>query len=56
MLNQTQIQNLTPQQIIYIISNLTNNQISNLYQALPPNQISIDLINLLHEFNNPPNF
>jgi len=45
---------LTPQQIINIIFNLSNNQINQLQNYLPPNQISIDLINLLFEINNPP--
>ena len=48
------IKKLSSKLIIKIIFNLTNNQISKLKYHLPPNQISIDLINLLYEINNPP--
>lgn len=42
--------------IIIIIFNLTNKQIKQFSNYLPPNQISVDLINLLYEINNPPDF
>lgn len=48
------IQKLSAKLLIKIIFNLSNNQISQFQNHLPPNQISIDLINLLYEINNPP--
>ena len=48
------IKKLPPKLIIKIIFNLTNHQINQFQNYLPPNQISINLINLLIDINNPP--
>ena len=47
MLTTNQIQNLTPNQILTILSNLTPKQITSLQYHLSPNQNSLDLINTL---------
>ena len=48
------IKKLPTKLLIKIIFNLTNKQINKFKYHLPPNQISIDLINLLYDINNPP--
>lgn len=48
------IKKLPPKLILNIIFNMSNHQISQLKFHLPPNQISLDLINLLYQINNPP--